>query len=298
MVNGELLDFINRCSGKPAPFEPGVRMVPKGITEEPSQKLAFWDDPHISESMLTLHLQPDIDGASRKMETVKKTVSYLFDSGIIKPGMKVLDLGCGPGLYARRLSSAGVIVTGIDISQRSLDHARKCAEEAGLDIEYKKLDFFDIDYTDEFDAVIQVYGELNTFSDDKRDRLLKIVHRALKKDGIFIFDVSTRDLRKKAGLQKGWYISDGGFWRPGRHLVLEQGFDYPDIAVWLDQYVVIDETGAAVYRNWFHDYDLGTIKAVLIKAGFETIHVWDDLTGVEYAEGGDWIALGAKVCKP
>jgi SAM-dependent methyltransferase len=160
------------------------------------------------------------------------------------------------------------------------------------------LDFFDIDYADEFDAVIQVYGELNTFPDDKRDRLLKIVHRALKKDGIFIFDVTTRALRKWAGVRKGWYVSDGGFWRPGRHLVLEQGWDYPGIDVWLDQFIVADDDGAAVYRNWFHDYNLGTIRTALENAGFEAEHVWNDLAGEKYSEGGDWIAIGAKVRKP
>lgn len=297
MLNNELLDFINKCSGKPAPFEPGSRLVPKNLNEEPSERLAFWDDPHISQSMLEAHLSPDTDAASRKPGMIDQIVRHLFDSGIIKPGMRVLDLGCGPGLYAQRLSSEGALVTGIDISQRSLDHARKCAEEAGLAIEYRRTDFFDIDYIGEFDAVIQVYGELNVFSDDKRDRLLKIVHRALKKDGIFIFDVTTRALRKWAGVQKGWYVSDGGFWRPGRHLVLEQGWDYPDIDVWLDQFIVVDDDGAAVYRNWFHDYDLGTIEAVLENAGFEAAHVWNDLAGEKYCEGGDWIAIGAKVRK-
>ncbi|HEX2947885.1 MAG TPA: methyltransferase domain-containing protein [Clostridia bacterium] len=297
MINGELLDFINKYGGKPAPYEPGVRMVPKEKTEEPAQRLAFWDDPHISKSMLEAHLSPDTDAASRKPGMIAETVRHLFGSGLIKPGMRVLDLGCGPGLYSQLLSREGAVVTGIDMSQRSLDHARKCAVEAGLDIEYRKLDFFDIDYVDEFDAVMQVYGELNTFSDEKRDRLLKIVHRALKNDGVFIFDVTTRALRNWAGIRNGWHVYDGGFWRPGRHVVLEQGWDYPGIDVWLDQFIVVDEDGAAVYRNWFHDYDLGTIKAVLKNAGFEADCVWNDLTGREYAEGGDWIALGAKVCK-
>jgi len=294
MINGELLELINKCSIKPAPYEPGFRLVPKGEADGPSERLAFWDDPHISKSMLESHLQPDIDGASRRMETIIQTVRHLFDSEIIKPGTKVLDLGCGPGLYAQMLSKEGAVVTGVDISQRSLDHARKCAEEAGLNIKYEKLDFFDIDYIDEFDAVIQVYGELDTFSDDKRDRLLEIVHRALKKDGIFIFDITTRDLKGKIGLKNGWYVSNGGFWRPGRHLVLEQGFDYPDADLWLNQYIVADENGAAVYRNWFHDYDLGTIRAILKNAGFEADYVWNDLAGVKYTGGGDWIAIGAR----
>ena len=127
-----------------------------------------------------------------------------------------------------------------------------------------------------------------------RDSLLKLVHRALKNGGAFVFDVSTRAQRVKGGLKNGWYISDGGFWRPGNHLVLEQGFDYPGEEVWLDQYVVIDDHGVKVYRNWFHDYSFDSINSVLITAGFKTKHIWNDLTGSSFTEGGDWIAICAE----
>jgi len=50
-----------------------------------------------------------------------------------------------------------------------------------------------------------------------------------------------------------------------------------------------------VYNNWFHDYDLETIRQVLQKTGFELIHAWNDLTGTPYQAGGDWIALVGKV---
>ena len=78
-------------------------------------------------------------------------------------------------------------------------------------------------------------------------------------------------------------------------MVLEQGFDYPEYDVWLDQYVVMTEDGkVAVYRNWFHDYSLASIRQVAVKAGFRIAHVWNDFTGKPYVEGGDWIAVVAK----
>jgi 2-polyprenyl-3-methyl-5-hydroxy-6-metoxy-1,4-benzoquinol methylase len=255
----------------------------------------FWDDQHISKSMLEAHLDPNHDGASRRPESIDQTVHNLFKSGILKQGMKVLDLGCGPGLYAERLYKAGVEVVGLDLSERSIAYARKKAKESGLKIDYRCMNFFDMDYTNEFDVVIQVYGELNTFSDVMRDRLLKLVYKALKKDGIFIFDVSTRVHRMKYGLKNSWYISDGGFWRPGKHLVLEQGFDYPKEDSWLDQYIVVDERGSKVYRNWFHDYSLDSINTVLNAAGFDTKYVWNDLTGSPFKAGGDWIGIGAVI---
>jgi SAM-dependent methyltransferase len=244
--------------------------------------------------MLEAHLNPDHDVASRKPETIEKTVRHLFESKVLKPGMKVLDLGCGPGLYTERLCKAGVEVVGLDISERSIEYAEKSAVEAGLKIEYRCMNFLDMDYIDDFDAVIQVYGELCAFSNEMRDRLFGLIHKALKKGGVFIFDVSTRMQRMKDGSKNGWYISEVGFWRAGNHLVLEQCFDYPGEEVWLDQYVVIDDQGAKVYRNWFHDYSFAAINSVLIAAGFKIKQVWNDLTGSSFTEGGDWIAIYAE----
>lgn len=275
------IDQLVEFSKKPALFAAGEKK--------------FWDDPHISKGMLEAHLNPNHDVASRRPAIIDQIVHHLFESGILKHGMKVLDLGCGPGLYAERLYKAGVEVVGLDISERSIEYARRKAKASELKIDYHCMNFFDMDYTNEFDVVIQIYGELNTFSDEMRDRLLKLVHKALKKDGIFIFEVTTRAHRMKYGIKNGWYIREGGFWRPGKHIVLEQGFDYPAEDTWLDQYIVVDEHGCKVYRNWFHDYSLDSINAVLNAACFNTKYVWNDLTGSPFTAEGDWIAIGAEI---
>lgn len=177
--------------------------------------------------------------------------------------------------------------------ERSLEYARRRAAEAQLPIEYRRMDFFTMEYVDVFDAVVQVYGELCTFSDEKRDTLLRLIHRALRKEGQLIFDVTTRALRERTGLRSSWYMSNGGFWRPSRHLVLEQGYDYPTASVWLDQFIVIDDRNATIYRNWFHDYSLDALSCALTQSGSVTRHVWNGLTGSTFAEGGDWIAVAA-----
>jgi len=103
------INQLAELSKKPALFTPGEKK--------------FWDDPHISKCMLEAHLDPNHDAASRRPEIIDQTVHYLFESGILKHGMKVLDLGCGPGLYAERLYKAGVDVVGLDISERSIEYA-------------------------------------------------------------------------------------------------------------------------------------------------------------------------------
>jgi cyclopropane fatty-acyl-phospholipid synthase-like methyltransferase len=275
----DILTAFAQYTEKPALFEPG----------EPH----FWDDPHIAKSMLEAHLDPLREAASRQPETIDQEVNHLASCGIIEPGDKVLDLGCGPGLYASRLAAKGIKVTGIDFSENSLNYAIAQALQHHLDIEYHLLNFFDLDYSGEFDTVIQVEGEIGTFSDEKRDTLLAKLHRALKPKGMLVFDVTTPALKLPACPQYHWYTADNGFWRPGQHLTMELRFDYPDDNVFVNQYIVIDEEKISVYRIWNHNYTPDTIKPVLEKAGFRIVDKWNSLAGTPYKTGGEWLAVAA-----
>jgi ubiquinone/menaquinone biosynthesis C-methylase UbiE len=275
----EILSTFAQYTEKPALFEPG----------EPH----FWDDPHIAKSMMEAHLDPLHEAASRLPETIDQQVNHLASSGIMKPGDKVLDLGCGPGLYASRLATKGLKITGIDISQNSLNYAITQARKNHLDIEYRHLNFLDLDYSHEFNAVIQVYGEMGTFSDDKRDTILRKIHNALVPRGFFVFDMTTPSLKIPDGPQNFWHVGNGGFWRPGRHLMMELRFDYPEDNVFMNQYIVLDEDKITVYRIWNHNYTPDTIKPVLEKAGFRVIDIWNNLAGAPYKAGGEWLAVAA-----
>ena len=57
------------------------------------------------------------------------------------PGVRVLDLGCGPGYEAKRLHSLGAEVTGVDISAESI----RIASSRNPECRFMKMDFFAID---------------------------------------------------------------------------------------------------------------------------------------------------------
>ena len=84
----------------------------------------FWEDEHISKGMLEAHLNPDLEAASRKHEFIDQSVKWIHSLASQKTHPKLLDLGCGPGLYTDRLNQLGYEVTGIDISKRSIEYAR------------------------------------------------------------------------------------------------------------------------------------------------------------------------------
>ncbi len=269
---------LQALSQPPALFAPGEPL--------------FWDDPHISSQMLAAHLDPTTEAASRPPDVIAQTVAWLVESLGLTPGDAVLDLGCGPGLYAAELAARGLQVTGIDYSRRSLDYARQQAAARGLPITYRYQDYRTLDELPQYDAVLLIYGDLCVLSDPDRDRLLKAIHRALKPGGLFACDVTTRALRARYALTQRWYTADSGFWKAGPHLVLEQGFDYPAEDTYLDQYIVIEPgKPISVYHNWFHDYAPETITPALEACGFSVRGLWADLLGTPYTPGSDWIGL-------
>lgn len=274
------LDVLLTLGQKPEPFAPG----------EPQ----FWDDPHIAQQMLAAHLSPSTDAASRRPEIIDRMVEWLVSHLGLRPGDAVLDLGCGPGLYASRLARRGLRVTGVDLSENSLAYARRDAEAQRLAVTYRCQNFLTLDDEGQFDLALQVYGELNVFRPADRDDLLRRVSRALKPGGRFVFDVTTRALRRKYELKNHWYAVESGFWKPGPHLVLEQGFDYPELSLYLDQYVVVEASGTiSVYRNWFLDYSPDTIRAALEAQGFRVEEAWGDLAGAPLSPESEWIGIVA-----
>lgn len=76
---------------------------------------------------------------------------------LLKPGMRVLDIGCGFGTLALTLArDHGVHVTGITLSQVQLAEARQRAKEAGLEdqVDFRLQDYRTV--TESFDRVVSV----------------------------------------------------------------------------------------------------------------------------------------------
>jgi hypothetical protein len=88
---------------------------------------------------------------------------------------------------------------------------------------------------------------------------------------------------------------ESGFCKPGPHILLEEGFEYPELSVWLDQFITIEADGkVSVYRNWFQDYTPETITEELEQDGFSVKSLWGDLTGTPYVSNSEWIGVVAR----
>ena len=243
----------------------------------------FWDDPHIASQMLAAHLDPTTDAASRRPEAIDRTVAWLIAALELQPGSRLLDLGCGPGLYCQRFARRGITVTGMDISAGSLAHARSVSEAGGLGIDYIQADYVTLDRAAEFAAIILIYYDFGVLADACRDELLRRVRRALRPGGRFAFDVKTPHHPPPAAGASQWEVRASGFWRPGPYLELHRTFWYSEEATELRQAVIVEPGGqATVYRIWDQAYTPETIASVLAAQGLQIVGQLADLDGTPF----------------
>ena len=228
----------------------------------------IWTDPYIQHQMLKEHLNPNSDGASRKQESILKITDFVVKHS--KPASRLLDLGCGPGLFTSLLKDKGFEITGIDINKASIEYASK----KGNDIHYIWGNYINEYPVGKYDTVIMIYCDLGTHSDKNRDKLLKNIYLSLNKEGVFIFDVFSEELVKDKHEGRNWsYAPIGGFWDKNEYLLLSQTFHYPADKAFAYQYNLIVKEETKHFIVWDRYYSEEEITSVLQHIGFSKVTV-------------------------
>ena len=249
----KLSEYIKSAS-RPSIYTPGT--------------VTMWDDEHISEQLLAVHLNPDIDLASRKSTTILATIDWLENS-FLQPGSAILDMGCGPGLYTEHLARRGHRVSGVDISANSIRYAQEIAEKNGLNINYRNLDYMDLDDREDYDLILMIFTDFGVLVPENRKRLLTNTFRALKPGGIFCFDFLNSSYPIAETGSRDWEKCNGGFWRQGPYLVLQEKHYYPDQNVCLSQHIVTDDNEeTSIYRFWTHAFKHDQVREFIGAHGF------------------------------
>ncbi|GBF34960.1 hypothetical protein DCCM_4081 [Desulfocucumis palustris] len=253
----------------------------------------FWDDRHISGQMLRLHLNPEVEAASKTKETIKAETNFIIRWTNMGADKNVLDLGCGPGLYVKEFAKTGARVTGIDFSERSINYANKYVKSTYKNTEFFEINYLDIGFKKSFDIATLIFYDFCALNTNEQKRLLSKIHDSLKDDGVFIFDVVTDN--RKSSVTTSISICEGGFWSPNPYIEIVNIFMYDEPKTEGNQYTIIDKDGATrVIRLYHRLFGLEEITKLLNDYNFKVEKVYKNLKGEALSEDSETYGIFAR----
>ena len=124
-------------------------------------------------------------------EATEKHWEIFFTADEVR-GKSVLDAGCGTGIFSIIFANKGAgQVTGIDISEGSLQTARSLKDKAGLtNTRFQIEDMLQLPFADESFDIVWAWGTVHHTTDPVR--AIQELIRVLKKGGFILLAVYTR----------------------------------------------------------------------------------------------------------
>ncbi|OMF63959.1 class I SAM-dependent methyltransferase [Paenibacillus sp. FSL R5-0766] len=263
----------------PEPFEEG--------------SVQIWLDSNRADFVLKAHFDENIPGGSKGNDFIDETVNFISEIAPLTKYKKIIDLGCGPGLYSQSLAARGYEVVGVDFNEKSIEYAVHEAQKKGLIIDYRIEDMTNIEIEQEFDLALLIYEIYSVFNPENRRKILSNIHRGLKSEGLVLLDVLSENSYEKFEQNFMWGLTrkDNPF-SDNKHLSLFASIKYPD-HVTLSKNVLVFGDGELVnYHYWNQHFTIESLEKEVNDAGFTLEKIYADVNGGEYqAEGESFAAV-------
>jgi ubiquinone/menaquinone biosynthesis C-methylase UbiE len=109
------------------------------------------------------HAEPVLQ--SHRWRTAENSAAYLLPS--LRPGLDLLDVGCGPGTITVDLAAriAPGRVVGLDVSADPLPEARAAAARAGVEVTFQVGDVYALEVDDDSFDVVHAHQVLQHLTD-------------------------------------------------------------------------------------------------------------------------------------
>lgn len=259
-----------------------------------------WDEPAFSQRMLREHLNQGHGAASRQRPELLRQVDWLWSKLDLQPGARLLDITCGPGLYAVELARRGVDVTGIDFGPASLAYARELAEAQGV---AERCRFIQADVRaelprqvgGEYDAALFIYGQLAVFTRAEAAALLTGAAGALRPGGRLALELLNFERIDKTH-STWWYTDDTGLWGDAPFLNLGERFWDADQRASIDRFWVLDLHTGALQEIGLSDngYEREELLTLLRASGFSQAAAYPAWDGLDLYDADEWVAYVAQ----
>ncbi len=221
-------------------------------------------------------------------------VDFVVEHAEIKPGNRVLDLGCGQGRHSIELSRRGQYdVVGIDMSDRLLNTARKNAEDADVKVHFVKRDARELSIAGLFDSIICLYDVIGSYrTKDENISIINSIYKKLKPGGRCVVSVMNMELTSHIATHKCKVRENANELTslPASEIMQSSGNIFnPD-------YFLLDEEAHLVYRKeQFHHDNYLSSEYVLADYRFTKQEIIDafetrgfNVISADYVQTGHW----------
>jgi SAM-dependent methyltransferase len=117
----------------------------------------------------------------------------------LRPGTRVLDVGCGAGTNALFLARSGFVASGVDLAPPAIEAAQRRARQAGLSVDFRVGDALRLPYPGgSFGALVDV-GCFHTLPVPLRGAYARELARVLRPQGRYLLSWVGREATRAFG---------------------------------------------------------------------------------------------------
>lgn len=211
------------------------------------------------------------------------TVSQVLSSLLTRYGKSrglLLDLACGTGSVSVRLAKKGYEVIGVDLSPEMLSEAQNKAYSAGQNILFLCQDMTALDLYGTVDAAVcTLDGLCHLPNEESVFAALQKVSLFMNPGGVFLFDVNSV-YKHRAVLGNNTFVYDtDDVYCVWQNTLLSDGVT---VQMDLDFFEPVSDAGDYVRQSerfTERAYPKETLEAMLKKAGFTVLDVFDGYSG-------------------
>lgn len=211
------------------------------------------------------------------------TVSQVLSSLLTRYGKSrglLLDLACGTGSVSVRLAKKGYEVIGVDLSPEMLSEAQNKAYSAGQNILFLCQDMTALDLYGTVDAAVcTLDGLCHLPNEESVFAALQKVSLFMNPGGVFLFDVNSV-YKHRAVLGNNTFVYDtDDVYCVWQNTLLSDGVT---VQMDLDFFEPVSDEGDYVRQSerfTERAYPRETLEALLKKAGFTVLDVFDGYSG-------------------
>jgi ubiquinone/menaquinone biosynthesis C-methylase UbiE len=128
----------------------------------------------------------ELEAGKEQRGNLRTNLDFLTETELLKPGYRILEIGCGIGSIVAELSPQGYDITGIDISDRAIEYGRQKYGDIKLQVQPAEELRFE-------DRTFDIVMSFDLFEHIARvDRHISEVRRVLKENGFYLLQTPNK----------------------------------------------------------------------------------------------------------